>query len=169
MKILLVHPHDIFDPHEPWTIRIESIAREFIRMGHEVKLIHFIHETSVEKLTMHPYGFEIISLIRRGGLGLFRYNFKEIIQEIKWADIVHFQKCFHYVSLPVICGCLVYSKPVHYDWDDFEEAIYLSSAHPPNWMVHFFLRTFERVLPRMVDTVSVSSDEIKNMCLSLKI
>ena len=167
MKILLVHPHDIFDPHEPWTIRIESIAREFIRMGHEVKLIHFIHETSVEKLTMHPYGFEIISLIRRGGLGLFRYNFKEIIQEIKWADIVHFQKCFHYVSLPVICGCLVYSKPVHYDWDDFEEAIYLSSAHPPNWMVHFFLRTFERVLPRMVDTVSVSSDEIKNMCLSL--
>ncbi len=167
MKILLVHPHDIFDPHEPWTIRIESIAREFVRMGHEVKLIHFIYETSVEKHTRHPYGFEIVSLKRRGGLGLFKYNFKEIIREIKWADIVHFQKCFHYVSLPVICGCLLCSKPVHYDWDDFEEAIYLSSAHPPNWMVHFFLRTFERMLPRMVNTVSVSSNEIKNMCLSL--
>jgi len=167
MRILLLHPHDIFDSHEPWTIRIESIAREFVRMGHDVKLIHFIYETSIEKLTFHPYGFEIISLKRHGGLGVFTHNLKEIMQEIKWADIVHFQKCFHYVSLPVLLGSLVYAKPVHYDWDDYEEAIYTASAHPPNWMVHFFLRTFERMLPRLVDTISVSSNELKKMCLDL--
>jgi len=167
MKILLLHPHDIFDHHEPWTIRIESIAREFMRMGHEVRLIHFIHETSVERLTRHAYGFDVISLRRRGGFNLFKENFGEILQEIQWADMVHFQKCFHYVSLPVLFGCLLYSKSVHYDWDDLEEAIYQASAHPPNWMVTFFLHTFESILPRMVDTVSVASEDLKRRCIAL--
>ncbi|MBU1863692.1 MAG: glycosyltransferase family 4 protein [Candidatus Omnitrophica bacterium] len=169
MKILLVHPHDIFDHHEPWTIRIENIAREFVRMGHTVKLIHFLQETSIEKHTRHPYGFEVISLRRRGEWKRFMKNFREILTEIEWADIVHFQKCFHYVSLPVLFGCYKFRKPVHYDWDDLEEAIYETSAHPPSRYIHFFLNTFERILPTMVDTVSVASAELRRKCVSLGI
>ncbi len=166
MKIVMLHPHDLFDSHEPWTIRIESIAREFIRMGHSVRVIHFIRDTSLEKYTIHPYGFHVVSLKRRGGWRFFRDNFREVLHEVRKADMVHFQKCFHYVSLPVLFGCCFFSKPVHYDWDDLEEAIYAASAHPPNWMIHFFLKTFEKMLPAMVDTVSVASKELKNMCLS---
>lgn len=167
MKILMMHPHDLFDPHEPWTIRIESIAREFLKMKHEVKVVHFIRNTSLEKYTIHPYGFEVISLKRRGGLRSLKKNFKELINEIKWADIVHVQKCFHYVSLPALIGSYCFYKPIHYDWDDLEDAIYYASAHPPNWMIHFFLRTFESVLPKIVDTVSVASHELKQKCCAL--
>lgn len=167
MKILLIHPHDIFDPHEPWTIRIESIARELKNFGHEVKLIHFLRETSIEKYTTHPFGFEVISLKRRGGWGLFKQTMREVLHEMKWADIVHFQKCFHYVSIPVIIGARLFDKPVHYDWDDNEEAIYKNSAHPPRRFIHFFIKTFERVLPKLVDTVSVASHGLKKKCLDL--
>jgi glycosyltransferase involved in cell wall biosynthesis len=167
MRILMIHPHDLFDPHEPWTIRIESIAREFLKMKHEVKVIHFIRETALEKYTIHPYGFEVISLKRRGGLRFFKRNFCEIVREIKWADIVHFQKCFHYVSIPALFGAFYEDKPIHYDWDDLEEAIYVASAHPPNKIIHFFLRTFEALLPRLVDTVSVASAELKRKVQAL--
>jgi glycosyltransferase involved in cell wall biosynthesis len=169
MKILLLHPHDVFDPLEPWTIRIVNIAKELVRRKHDVRLIHFVHETSIEKRTLHPDGFQIVSLKRRGGLRLFTTNFKEIFNEVTWADIVHVQKCFHYVSLPALYSAFVQKKPIHYDWDDYEEAIYLVSAHPPRKMVHFFVRTFERILPRLVDTVSTASEELKKMCLALGI
>jgi glycosyltransferase involved in cell wall biosynthesis len=169
MKILMIHPHDLFDPHEPWTIRIESIARELIRLQYEVRVIHFMRNAALEKYTIHPYGFEVISLKRRGGPRYFKYNCSQIMREIKWADVVHFQKCFHYVSLPAIVGAYYEDKPVHYDWDDLEEAIYFSSAHPPNKMIHLFLSVFERVLPRLVDTVSVASKELKERCLGLGI
>ena len=41
MKILMIHPHDIYSVSEPWTIRITSIAHEFVKKGHEVKLVYF--------------------------------------------------------------------------------------------------------------------------------
>lgn len=169
MKILMIHPHDLFDPHEPWTIRIESIARELIRLQYKVKVVHFMCNAALEKYTIHPYGFEVISLKRRGGPHYFKHNFREILREIKWADVIHFQKCFHYVSLPALVGAYYEDKPIHYDWDDLEEAIYYSSAHPPNRVIHFFLCAFEKVLPRLVDTVSVASKGLKDRCMRLGI
>lgn len=169
MKILMVHPHDIFDPLEPWTIRIESLAREFVRKGHDVRLIHFVKETSIERETRHAYGFTVISLKRRGRWRVFTDIFHIVAQEVAWADVVHFQKCFHYVSLPVLFGVCAFRKPVHYDWDDCEAAIYEASAHPPRWIIHFFLKKLEEIIPRMVDTISTASNELKKKCLALKI
>ena len=37
----MIHPHDIYSVSEPWTIRITSIAKEFVKLGHEVKLVYF--------------------------------------------------------------------------------------------------------------------------------
>jgi len=165
MNIVLLHPHDIFDAREPWTIRIESLAIEFARKGHEVTLIHFINETSIEKYTRHKAGFKIVSLRRHGGVRLFCKNMQDILAEIKHADIIHFQKCFHYVCLPALCGSLLYGKAVHYDWDDLEEAIYQASHHPHNWFIHFFIKTFERVIPLIVDTISVASVALREKCL----
>ena len=41
MKILMIHPHDIYSVSEPWTIRMTSIAHEFAKKGHHVKLVYF--------------------------------------------------------------------------------------------------------------------------------
>jgi len=53
MKILMIHPHDLFDRAEPWTIRILSIAREFTRMGHSVKLCYFPLSLTVCSVSKH--------------------------------------------------------------------------------------------------------------------
>ncbi len=167
MKILMIHPHDLFDPHEPWTIRIESLAKEFMKMGHEVRVIHFMLDPYIEKYTIHPCGFKTITLQRRGGMTFFRDKFFSVLKEIKWADMVHFQKCFHYVSIPALAGSVLYDKPIHYDWDDNEYAIYKASVHPYSKVMAFFIKTLEEVLPLLVDTVSVASDELKLFALKL--
>ena len=41
MKILMVHPHDLFSPVEPWTIRVVKFAEELVRKGHEVMIAYF--------------------------------------------------------------------------------------------------------------------------------
>ena len=126
-----------------------------------------MNKVYVEKYTKHQDGFTIVSLKRWGGSRMFTKNISTILKEIQLADIVHFQKCFHYVCLPALAGALIYDKPVHYDWDDLEEAIYKVSTNKPSRMIHFFLKTFERILPTIVDTVSVASEELKKKCINL--
>lgn len=41
MNILMIHPHDLYSPLEPWTIRIKSLARELKAAGHAVRLVYF--------------------------------------------------------------------------------------------------------------------------------
>jgi glycosyltransferase involved in cell wall biosynthesis len=164
----MLHPHDIFSASEPWTIRIVSLAKEFKDKGHEVKLAYcplFINE---EKWAFDLEGIEIVSLNRIVGLWNLFYNLQKIKELTQWADIIHFQKCFHYISFPaLICGWLL-NKPLHYDWDDWEEKIWYHSNSKSIHTLIFgnFIKLLERIIPVLVDTISVSSSKLEELCLS---
>lgn len=164
MKILMVHPHDIFSKEEPWTVRIRSLALEFIKRGHHVRLVYFsLNHCDAGRFFLWN-GIEVFSLSRK--LSLFNL-FKNILFVTKlagWSDVVHFQKCFYYVALPAIIAGLFRHKHIHYDWDDWEIKIYFYSRGQ-NYLMGMFLWLLERTAPLLVDTVSVSSERLKKECI----
>jgi glycosyltransferase involved in cell wall biosynthesis len=168
MKILLVHPHEVFSMLEPWTTRVVNFAREFTLMGHEVKVVYFpLDWDHSSHLPFERFGVQFIPFCRKAGFRIIMRNCAAMSRVASWADVVHFQKCFHYASLPSLVAGLSGDKPVHYDWDDWEEMIYYESAVPPVPGIGSFLRTLERTIPQLVETVSVSSDRLMRVCLEV--
>ncbi|MDP2922371.1 MAG: glycosyltransferase, partial [Candidatus Omnitrophota bacterium] len=160
MKILLIHPHDIYSVDEPWTSRIRNVAKELSHKGHEVKLVYFplpSTEKNSNSDTKKLEGVETIPL-NRNKWAIIK-NISKVYTLSKWADIVHFQKCFAYASLPAIFGAYFANKHLHYDWDDWEYMIYRASG--PSKLVGFYINVLEIIIPRMVDTISVASDYLK--------
>ncbi len=169
MNILLIHPHDIYSSIEPWTIRVVSFAREFSRKGHKVILVHFPRRDNFKKHAVPVGNIRVIALSRKIGPFILIVNFIKIFRLAGLADVVHFQKCFHWASVPaLLAGCLR-NKHLHYDWDDWEEKIYCLSHKKPQLAVIFLLRFLESFIPRLVDTISVSSEYLKGLCLNLGI
>jgi glycosyltransferase involved in cell wall biosynthesis len=166
MNILMVHPHEIYSKIEPWTIRVSYLAKEFIKSGHQVKIIYFPVEYKFDK-PFYKDGIEHIPYSRWGGLRLLFRNCSDLFKIAKWADIIHFQKCFYYASLPSLLNSWRLDKPIHYDWDDWEEKIYYDSVKSPSRAVGLFIRIFERTIPVTVDTVSVASTRLQNLCITL--
>ncbi|MDP8216562.1 MAG: glycosyltransferase family 4 protein [Candidatus Kaelpia imicola] len=163
MKILMLHPHDIFHLSEPWTIRIKSIAKEFKREGHEVRIAYFpLNHKSLRNSLFNYSGIDIITLDRRRGLGVFFKNIKRLIKEVEWADIVHFQKCFHYCSIPAVIAAWIKNKPLHYDWDDWETKIYFYGK-PASPVIGLYIWMLERALPKFVDSISLSSRRLAQL------
>jgi glycosyltransferase involved in cell wall biosynthesis len=164
----MIHPHDIFSPNEPWTIRIVSLAGELSRRGHQVKLAYCPLEANEEKGVIDLKNIEIVSLSRRVGINNLLSNIRKLLGIAKWADIIHFQKCFHYVSIPAIILAWHFNKPLHYDWDDWEEKIWYHSNKKSLHTVLFgnYIRLIERTLPVLADTVSVSSHKLEELCVS---
>ncbi|MEE8480278.1 MAG: glycosyltransferase family 4 protein [Desulfobacterales bacterium] len=163
MKILMIHPHDIYHDLEPWTVRITYLAQELIESGHEVKLVYHLFESDTEVSTAikrQDYPFETIPF-HRIGPGLGRRCF-EIENLASWADIIHFQKCTHYVSIPAIFSAFFHGRPVHYDWDDWEQKIYEQSEFNRlgSWI---FFQQMEKHLLKLVDTISVSSNGLRQL------
>ncbi|HIE44574.1 MAG TPA: glycosyltransferase WbuB [Candidatus Omnitrophica bacterium] len=164
MNILLVHPHDIYAKIEPWTTRIVNIAKELVRRGHHVKLVYFpIKDEQMEYYNLDP--IETVPFDRRRGIFVLLKNTLRLYKLSGWADIIHFQKCFHWASIPVILAGYLKGKPIHYDWDDWEEKIYFYD--PPSRKVGRYLSFLERAIPRLVETVSVSSEHLKKLCEGL--
>jgi len=166
MKILMVHPHDIHSPLEPWTVRVTYIAHEFVKRGHEVKLVYHLLDPSfpVEAARLrqdHP--FETIPQIRYTATFVKRISW--FVKLARWADVIHFQKCFSYVSLPSIAAGHLLGKPIHYDWDDWEYEIF--NYRPNNKRVGDHINDLERSLPKLVDTVSVASDALHDLARQL--
>ncbi len=161
----MIHPHDLYSTSEPWTVRIKNIACQFKKKGHSVKLVYFplnSHDINREFISND---IEVIALDRRlGVVRLFR-NIARIIKLSKWSDIIHFQKCYYYVSLPALIAALLNNKPVHYDWDDWETKIFYYS-NASQFIVGEFINVFEKLIPKMADTISVSSGYLRNICLS---
>ncbi len=166
MKILMIHPHDIYSASEPWTIRITSIAKAMVEMGHEVKLIYFPLPEKERGLiiTQEPTKYFETIPFNRSKWAIF-HNMRKIIKYAKWADVIHFQKCFAIAAIPAIFASAILSKPVHYDWDDWEYLIY--QYNPPSKVYGSFLNYIERFLPKIVDTISVASDRLKEEAVSL--
>ena len=163
MNILMIHPHDIYSSIEPWTVRITSIAREFVKKGHKVKLVYFpLPANERGKLRCREFReFEAIPFNR--GKWSFIKNIVRMYKLAKDADIIHFQKCFAIASLPALFAAYLRNKPIHYDWDDWELKIYQFS--PPSWIVGIYIDIMETLMPRLVDTLSVSSENIKELAL----
>jgi len=163
MNVLMVHPHDIYSPLEPWTIRIKSFAKRFVERGYNIKLVYFPLNPK-DKIKPHQLeGFEVIPLSRKLGSQIILENIITLCGLVDWADIVHFQKCFHYASVPVLIASYIKNKPIHYDWDDWELKIFHCSRQPV--LVSMCLNYLERFIPKLVDTVSVSSERLRQLAI----
>ncbi len=166
MKILMVHPHDIYSSLEPWTIRVTALANRFVARGHEVKLAYHVLDKNLklkDAAVRQEHPFETIPLIR---YNLTLLNKTLMLAKLaEWADVVHFQKCLAYAALPALGAGFLAGKPVHYDWDDWEYGIYM--YRPLNLLLGRSMNMVEQTLPRLVETISVASEPLRRMCLKL--
>lgn len=169
MKILLIHPHDIYSLLEPWTVRIINIAGELKKSGHEVKLIYFPLNWQKNIRASEFGGITAVPLSRRSGPASLIRNIAAIYKISRPFDIIHFQKCFHWASIPALLAALFQGKPVHYDWDDWEEKIFIASNEKPFLPVRALIQILEKCLPKLADTISVSSSGLKRICRSLNV
>jgi len=169
MRILMIHPHDIISSVEPWTRRIKSLAIELVRNGYKVKLVYFPLSLSVDLKPHFLDGYEAIPFSRHPSPLVFLKNSLGLIKLGRWANIIHFQKCHHYASLPAVLSAYLNRKPLHYDWDDWEEMIWYESCRRNlhSNFIGFLFRALERFLPVLSDTVSVSSEYLKNLALEM--
>lgn len=165
MNILMVHPHDLFDKSEPWTIRIKSIAKEFVKKNHRVKLCYFPLTIDEEHYPKNIDSIELIPLKRIPSPKAFVLNTIKLIKLCKRADIVHFQKCHHYASIPTVIASYIAGRPLHYDWDDWEEKIWYESCGRGlhSRFIGFSFKVLERWLPVLADSVSCSSNYLKDL------
>ncbi|HAJ56498.1 MAG TPA: hypothetical protein DCL35_01875 [Candidatus Omnitrophica bacterium] len=166
MNILMVHPHDLFSSLEPWTVRIRAIAEEFAKKGHSVRLCYF----PLEKKGTAPHAsgaIELYPLDRSLSPRALFENTRRLTGLAGWADIVHFQKSHHYASVPAVAAAFILGKPLHYDWDDWEEKIFFESCRI-TYKTFFIGHTFkvlERILPVLADTVSVASRQLEHLAV----
>jgi len=169
MNILMVHPHDIYSKLEPWTVRVVYIAREFVKKGHNVKLVYFpLQWTNAGPVELER-GLTAIPFCRRLGPHILIGNIRRLYNLAKWTDVIHFQKCFYHAAIPAIIAGLLSAKPVHYDWDDWEFKIFEASTEPGllRDIVWIFIGFLEKIIPRAVDTVSVASYRLRSECEKL--
>jgi phosphatidyl-myo-inositol dimannoside synthase len=167
MRVLMVHPHDIYEPLEPWTIRITSLARCLTELGHEVRLVYHLSRDDRlpgDERHRQEFPFEVIPRLRHIGLGLRKS--RQMVDLASWADVIHVQKALAHAALPAAVAAQVRRIPLHYDWDDHEAAIYADAAGQKDrhWRR---IERFERALPRIADTVSVASEALRQQALAL--
>jgi len=160
----MIHPHDLYSSQEPWTVRIKNIACQFTRRGHSVKLVYFPLDKKDANKKFLNNGIESISLNRNLGVFILLRNIVQIIRLAKWSDVIHFQKCYYYAALPALIAGWINKKPVHYDWDDWETKIFYYSNQKQK-IVGEFINIFEQLIPKIVDSVSVSSAHLRNLSL----
>ncbi|MBI5873493.1 MAG: glycosyltransferase family 4 protein [Candidatus Omnitrophica bacterium] len=167
MNILMVHPHDLFDSSEPWTIRIKSIAEEFVKNGHTVQLCYFPFKNGQRPSFELLNGLQLYALDRTLSPGALLRNISKLKRLAKWADMVHFQKCHHYSSIPSVIAAFANGKPLHYDWDDWEEKIFFESCRITykTFFIGYTFKVLERFLPLLADTVSVASQHLKKLAM----
>jgi glycosyltransferase involved in cell wall biosynthesis/MoaA/NifB/PqqE/SkfB family radical SAM enzyme len=169
MNILMIHPHDVYSTVEPWTVRITYLAQEFVKQGHQVRLVYHLenpHQDPELERKRQEYPFKTIPMIRHAGTLLLKT--RKMIEMARWADVIHFQKGFAYVSIPSILAGIWTSTPVHYDWDDWEAEIFRTSCpHDSYW--YRTMNHIEKMIPYLVDTLSVSSKALWTQARNLGI
>ena len=167
MNILMIHPHDLFDKSEPWTIRVKSLAQQFINKSHNVKLCYFPLIINIKHYPKNIDSIDLIPLDRIPSPKVFIKNTVKFIKLCKWADVVHLQKCHHYASIPAVIASYITGKPLHYDWDDWEEKIWFESIGTSlhSKFIGLSFRILERWLPVLADSVSCASDFLKTLAV----
>ncbi len=163
MKIMMVHPHDIYHDLEPWTVRITYLAQELVRAGHEVQLIYHLFNPKQklrDAVKKQDFPFRTIPF-HRDPRRLF-HNCYRMNRIAHWSDVVHFQKCSNYAAVPAAMAAYFQRKPLHYDWDDWEQAIFEKDNHNPigSWV---YFKQMEKHLLKVVNTVSVASKGLQEL------
>jgi glycosyltransferase involved in cell wall biosynthesis len=165
----MLHPHDI--RYFPWTIRIIKFAEILAQRGHEVTLVHpsipaqHLREFPREPIFEVPpdAGYRVVRL--RSRVRHIPENLRTILSLSRWADIIHVQKCHAGVMLPALAASWRRNLPIHYDWDDHEEAIVYRQAYSmPRGMVRL-TRHYERRVHRFAETISVASEGLRRLAL----
>ncbi len=165
-RIVMVHPHDIFSPKEPWTIRIKALAKELKEKHYQVTLVTHTLD-GFEEPSFEQEGIKIVSFSRKLSVFGFLKKISFLRSLFKNADIVFYQKSFHFSAVPVVVAAWLENKHVHYDWDDNETAIYFSGKKIPSYWVGWGLMLLERLLPKLADTVSYSSENLRKKLISM--
>lgn len=161
MKVVMIHPHDINSLSEPWTIRIVALAKELVKKGVDVKLIYFPLKWEGYKNGVID-GVRVYPLPRMLGLNYVFSNIRRVVDIARDVDVIHFQKCFYHASIPAILAGFFLKKPIHYDWDDWETKIY-HFGKPPSRLIGYFLNFMEMQIPKLVDSLTYSSDNLKKV------
>ncbi len=163
MNILLVTQFDIYTM--PGTVRIVALSQEFAKRGHQVTLCHCPdpHRRYNFPLlrTSDPPGVELVPLeFNSSG---FLKNINRVKPFAQKADIIHVQKCRAKAVLIALWLGFLTNKPVHYDWDDLEVGFV------PQWSkskaIYNLIRVYELKLPRLVDSISYSTEYVKQLAL----
>ena len=163
MNILMLNRFDIYSL--PGTVRMVELSQQFVKKGHQVTLCYFLDEVRRKKLPLlrdsDPPGVKVIPL--RKDKSRFLYNLNLVRQLAKNSDIVHFQKCFPETALLALWSAYLENKPIPYDWDDNETAIV------PEWtrsnIIYHTVKKWENVLPKMVDSISYSTQYVKELAI----
>jgi glycosyltransferase involved in cell wall biosynthesis len=162
----MVHPHDLYSSVEPWTIRIVKLAEQLARKGHQVKIAYF---PLMKRENIFWGAVETIPLERAISPGTLIKNTMVLYDLSRQVDLIHFQKSHFYAALPVVLAAYVRGKPLHYDWDDWEEKIFYASLHKKRSITAFVTGIsfwmMERCLPFLADSVSVASHQLKTLVL----
>ncbi len=165
MKILMVHPHDLYSPMEPWTIRIVKLAEQLAHKGHQVTIAYF-------PLTKREENFlgavHTIPLERNISVATLIRNTKALCALSRQTELLHLQKSHFYAVIPAVLAAYGCGKPLHYDWDDWEEKIFYASLYKTTLTslvagISFWM--MERCLPFLADSVSVASEKLKTLAL----
>ena len=165
LKIMMVHPHDVYSPMEPWTVRIMKLADELANKGHDVTVAYFPMMPSPRSTFRN---IPIIPLNRRISLVSMAGNYAALLRLARCADIVHLQKCHFYAAIPVIAAAFMANTHLHYDWDDWEEKIFFSSVGrttPSTFLTGCSFWLLERCLPLLADSISVASTALKDLAI----
>ena len=161
LSVLMVHPHDLHSPQEPWTVRIRFLAEELVKRGHRVVLAyHRLGGGWIERREALS-GVELIELKRN--IGALVRNTRMLTKEARRCDIIHLQKCMPHAAISSLWAAYLTGRPMHYDWDDWEYKIQEieTSGKAPSW-----LQWIETKLPSLVDTISVASEELRRLALA---
>lgn len=163
MKILFVQRFDIFTVS--CAVRAINMARELVRLGHEVTLVNFPHRERQQSLArLHekaPEGVRLLDLDRSGNQLL--HNIQVLRKASRDMDLIHLWKCYPDAALPSIYAAYFNDLPLHYDWDDYEEGI--SEEFTGSRGVARLVRTYEYFLLRLADSITVASRQLRDLAL----
>lgn len=164
MRVLMLHPHDI--RYHPWTIRIVKLAECLAEQGHDIHVCCVAHkhadQMDLPTLRDIPEGKVKYTLLRPRDKQTHR-NITDVINLAKDYDLIHFQKCFPSTFIPAVWAAWRWKKPLHYDWDDNETLILQEiKSLPPGFFTQASF--FEKRIPYYVDTISVASDRLGEIC-----
>lgn len=160
LSVLMVHPHDLYSPQEPWTVRIRFLAVQLAQKGHRVILAY--HRLGAAR-TLPGAGLPGVELVELGrNVSALGRNTAKLARLARTCDVVHVQKCMPHAAIPALWAAYLNRIPIHYDWDDWEYKIQdiETGGKAPGW-----LRWMEERLPTLVDTVSVASGLLELLAL----